>query len=74
MYKNIFIESADNICTISINREAKLNALNIATLAEIKDAIERGNQDRMYMHSYLQEKGKRPLLQELILVNLLIFQ
>ena len=46
MYKNILIESADNICTISINREAKLNALNIATLAEIKDAIEHGNQDK----------------------------
>ena len=59
MYKNILIESADNICTISINRETKLNALNIATLAEIKDAIEHGNQDKDVYAFILTGKGEK---------------
>lgn len=39
-YQNILVETQNGICTISINRESKLNALNIQTLKEIKMAIE----------------------------------
>ena len=59
MYKNILIEVVENICTISINRESKLNALNIATLAEIKSAIEDGNQDSEVYAFILTGKGEK---------------
>lgn len=39
-YENIITEIHDGICTITINRESKLNALNIRTLQEIKHAME----------------------------------
>ena len=35
MYKNIHTEIKDNILYVTINREAKLNALNVETLAEL---------------------------------------
>ncbi len=38
-YQNILSELKENILYITINREAKLNALNKATLAELADAI-----------------------------------
>ena len=40
MYNNIVTEIKNNICYITINRESKMNALNIETLAEIKTAVE----------------------------------
>ena len=39
MYENILTELKNNIFYITINREVKLNALNIQTLSEIKNAI-----------------------------------
>lgn len=40
MYNNILTEIKNHICYIIINRESKMNALNIETLAEIKQAVE----------------------------------
>jgi len=59
MYKNIIIDVVESICTISIDREDKLNALNIATLAEIKLAIEDGNQDKDIYGFVLTGKGDK---------------
>jgi enoyl-CoA hydratase len=39
MYENIIAENQDGILVLTINRPAKLNALNQATLTEIKAAI-----------------------------------
>jgi len=39
MYENILTELRNNIFYITINRESKMNALNIQTLSEIKEAI-----------------------------------
>lgn len=45
MYENIIVGKEQGICTITINRENKLNALNIQTLQEIKDAVIDANTD-----------------------------
>lgn len=39
MYENILTENQNGILVLTINRPAKLNALNQATLSEIKDAF-----------------------------------
>jgi enoyl-CoA hydratase len=39
-YENLLLHIQDNILTITINREDKLNALNIETVKEIKNAIQ----------------------------------
>ena len=39
MFENILTETKNNIFYITINRENKLNALNIKTLTEIKNAV-----------------------------------
>lgn len=46
MYNNITTATEDSIFTISINRESKLNALNIETLQEIKAAVIEANKDK----------------------------
>jgi enoyl-CoA hydratase len=39
-FKNLIVETdADGICHITINRVSKLNALNLETMAEIKEAV-----------------------------------
>ncbi len=38
-YENIITRKENNVLTITINRESKLNALNIKTLQEIKEAV-----------------------------------
>ncbi|MHB8397167.1 MAG: enoyl-CoA hydratase/isomerase family protein [Thermoplasmataceae archaeon] len=40
-YKNILVEERDGVSVIRINRENKLNPLNVETLKEIKDAVSR---------------------------------
>lgn len=45
MYNNILVHSENGIFTITINRESKLNALNIETLQEIKAAITQANNE-----------------------------
>ncbi|MFD2248474.1 enoyl-CoA hydratase/isomerase family protein [Pontibacter ruber] len=39
-YENLLLHIQDNILTITINREDKLNALNIETVKEIRNAIQ----------------------------------
>lgn len=46
MYNNILTTAENNILTISINRETKLNALNIETLQEIKQAVLAAQNDK----------------------------
>ena len=46
MYENILVGKEQGICTITINRENKLNALNIQTLQEIKAAVTEANSDK----------------------------
>lgn len=46
MYNNIISTAENGVCTITINRENKLNALNIETLQEIKQAVEAANADK----------------------------
>lgn len=43
--KNITTELNEGIFTITINRESKMNALNIETLQEIKQAVIHGNEN-----------------------------
>jgi len=38
-YSNLLLSQEDSILTITINRESKLNALNIATLEELRQAV-----------------------------------
>ena len=35
-FTNLLLESSDGIRTITINRESKLNALNVGTITELK--------------------------------------
>lgn len=44
-YANLHISTEDNILNIVINRPEKLNALNLATLDELKSAIQRAYDD-----------------------------
>lgn len=39
-FTNLLLESSDGIMTITINRESKLNALTIGTIAELKSAFQ----------------------------------
>ena len=44
-YENILTENHDSICTITINRPTKLNALNKATIEELHTAFDAANKD-----------------------------
>jgi enoyl-CoA hydratase len=44
-YQNLLIDCAARICTITINRPDKLNALNRQTIRELRLAIEEASQD-----------------------------
>lgn len=46
MYNNILTSNDNGLLTITINREAKLNALNIETLQEIKNAVTAAQTDK----------------------------
>lgn len=45
MYDNLLLQNQENVLVITINRETKLNALNIQTLRELKHAIEAAQVD-----------------------------
>jgi enoyl-CoA hydratase len=45
-FENLIYHVADGICTITINRPDKLNALNRKTILEIRDAHQQALQDR----------------------------
>ena len=44
-FSNLIIHQQERICTITINRESKLNALNAATLAELHTALKQAFSD-----------------------------
>ena len=45
--ENILIEKQDNIAVVTINRPAKLNALNKATIQELHDGFKALNEDKL---------------------------
>lgn len=45
MYTNLIISKKENVATITINRPAKLNALNKRTIKELHDAFEEAEDD-----------------------------
>jgi enoyl-CoA hydratase len=45
-YENILSQTENGIATITINRPNKLNALNIATIQELHDALDAANKDK----------------------------
>jgi enoyl-CoA hydratase len=45
-YKNIQIESSEGICTLTINRQQQLNALNRATIDELDRALNEVEKDK----------------------------
>lgn len=44
-YQNILTSTTNGICTITINRPKKLNALNKATIQELHDALDEANNE-----------------------------
>ena len=44
-FNNLLVDSQDGICTITINRPSKLNALNTETIQELHDAFLQADQD-----------------------------
>ncbi len=59
MYQNILLQQEQGIAHITINREAKLNALNILTLQEIKQAVEAANKDQSIRGIILTGAGNK---------------
>jgi hypothetical protein len=59
MYQNILLQQEQGIAHITINREAKLNALNILTLQEIKQAVEAANKDQSIRGIILTGAGSK---------------
>jgi enoyl-CoA hydratase len=45
-FKNLIIDEQDSICTITIDRPKKLNALNIETIKELHDAFKQADEDK----------------------------
>jgi enoyl-CoA hydratase len=58
-YQNLTLETTDGICTITINRETKLNALNLATLAELKQAFKEVIDNRSIKGVILTGSGEK---------------
>lgn len=58
-YENILTTRENGVLTITINRESKLNALNIQTLQEIKKAVEHVQQDDMVAAIVLTGAGSK---------------
>ncbi|MDC7996713.1 enoyl-CoA hydratase/isomerase family protein [Gilvibacter sediminis] len=44
-YNNVLSESANGVCTITVNRPSKLNALNTETISELHQAFKAADQD-----------------------------
>lgn len=58
-YTNIKAEKSDSICTITIDRASKMNALNIATLQEIKHAVQEAESDQNIAGIILRGDGEK---------------
>jgi len=58
-YRNLLIEQADAVCTITINRPDKLNALNRETISELHVAFEAARQDDAVRCIVLKGAGQK---------------
>lgn len=58
-YKNILVAIENNIATLTINRPTKLNALNVATIQELHDAIEEANNNPEIRSIILTGSGEK---------------
>ena len=58
-YENILVETNENIATITINRPAKLNALNVATIQELNSALENLDNDNKIRAIILTGSGEK---------------
>lgn len=58
-YQNLKIGVADGICTITINRPDKLNALNRQTVQEIGEAVKKANADKSVSAMIITGEGPK---------------
>ena len=58
-YQNITLSQTDSLLTITINRESKLNALNIATIHELRKAINKVYEDESIRGVILTGAGSK---------------
>ena len=58
-YNNILTENTNGICTITINRPSKLNALNRETIGELHNAFAKANQDPQTKAIILTGSGEK---------------
>jgi len=58
-YENISVNNKEGVCTIQIEREAKMNALNRATLQEIKQAVLTAESDQWINGIILRGAGEK---------------
>ena len=58
-YNNLIVSKSDKTCTITINREAKLNALNRETLKELSNAIQDSFNDIEVMGIIITGAGEK---------------
>ncbi len=59
MYKNLLVELQEGIYIITINREDKMNALNIELLAELKQVVKTVYSDKSIKGAILTGKGTK---------------
>ncbi len=59
MYKNLLIDKQEGILLITINREDKMNALNIELLSELKQVVADVYQDKTIKGAILTGKGSK---------------
>ncbi len=70
-YKNLKTAVENGICTITINRPDKMNALNRETVLEIGEAVKEAMNRLVFCLLLLLVRALKHLLRELILKNLL---
>jgi enoyl-CoA hydratase len=58
-YENLKTSIENNICTITINRPDKLNALNRATVQEIGGAVKEANEDKSVLSIIITGEGPK---------------
>ena len=58
-YNNLLINQNNGVCTITINRPNKLNALNKETIQELHDAIQEANLDKQVKVIILTGSGEK---------------
>lgn len=58
-YENLLLEIEANICTISINRPEKLNALNSAVLRELEEALHHLYEDKQIKGIIITGSGEK---------------